>query len=232
MPVGFKNLTSGNWLRAIDGILASQDSHSFLSMETSGRVAHVKTEGNPACHVVLRGGEGSPNYHTAVIDELVAFLEKEKVETGIMIDCSHANSGKNHLRQNLVAMYARRLHLSGGHRVRGLMIESNINPGRQNLVNGKAEKPGVSITDACIGWESTVLLLNTLDQMTLRDISTLEEARAAIREYDELILNTANASTLPPPPKPEGEGALLQRPEDRRDVRLVQGQGGDLVHVG
>ena len=84
MPVGFKNLTSGNWMKSVDGVLAAVDPHSFLSMDGEGRVAHVETKGNGSCHVVLRGGEEEPNYHIEEVRSLSTVLKKEKIPTGIL----------------------------------------------------------------------------------------------------------------------------------------------------
>lgn len=188
MPIGFKNLTSGNWVKAVDAVLAAQDSHAFLGTdETTGRVAHVETTGNPDGHVVLRGGEEEGNYRHSDVSALAAALKKEAIGHGIMIDCSHANSNKNHLRQVLVALYANRLRLSGLP-VRALMIESNLNAGAQKLQPNLQH--GVSITDACISWKSSVALLNVLDTMTLRPleaVNSLDRLREILRAYDELI---------------------------------------------
>jgi 3-deoxy-7-phosphoheptulonate synthase len=93
MPVGFKNLTSGNWMKSVDGVLAAIDPHSFLSMDIEGKVSHVKTKGNATCHVVLRGGEEEPNYHIDEVRALTAVLNKEKIPTGMTVTFSISTVG-------------------------------------------------------------------------------------------------------------------------------------------
>jgi 3-deoxy-7-phosphoheptulonate synthase len=187
MPVAFKNLTSGDWTKCIDSILSAGEKHSFLGADMQGRIAHVETNGNPYCHIVLRGGE-TPNYFFDNVYELSKVLKKEKILSGIMIDCSHANSYKNYLRQCLVATYSMRMR-SNGVNIIALMIESNINEGKQNLNEGKY---GVSVTDACISWKSTVELLNLINTAKIVSVSNLDEMRSLLREYDDKINEILN----------------------------------------
>jgi len=159
MPVGFKNGTDGSVQTAIDAMKSSRTPHSFLGIDQDGSTSIVKTTGNPHCHVVLRGGRDGANYephHVAVATEK---LRKAGLPDAIMIDCSHANSGKDPARQHLVweSVIAQR---ASGSEIIGAMLESNIHFGAQPSEGGPASlKYGVSITDACLDWEATAALL-------------------------------------------------------------------------
>lgn len=170
-PVGFKNGTDGTLGVAIDAMRAASHPHHFLSVTKPGVVAIVGTEGNEDCFVILRGGKKGTNYDEASVDEAQEALEKAKIiksgESRIMVDCSHGNSQKNHKNQPKVAAEISRQIANGSHKVCGLMIESNIVEGRQDVPpleqGGKdALKYGCSITDACISWEDTVAVLTEL----------------------------------------------------------------------
>ncbi|GAA6020973.1 hypothetical protein JCM11491_001571 [Sporobolomyces phaffii] len=166
MPIGFKNGTDGNLQIAIDAIGSAATSHSFLSVTKQGISAIVETEGNPACHVILRGANSGPNYSTEHVKKATEGLRKAKVSDKVMIDCSHGNSEKKHERQVTVAEdVARQLGSSEtGEQIMGVMIESHLVEGKQSI---PASGPhtltyGQSITDACISWETTVGVLDSL----------------------------------------------------------------------
>jgi 3-deoxy-7-phosphoheptulonate synthase len=160
-PVGFKNGTDGNIRIAVDAIKAANSRHHFISVTKSGHVAVFKTAGNEDCHVILRGGK-APNYEAASVDAACRELAAAGLRQHVMIDFSHANSSKQFQRQVDVGADVARQLAAGDSRIMGVMIESHINPGRQDLVPGKPLEYGVSITDACLGWPDTVALLDTL----------------------------------------------------------------------
>ncbi|HVU37858.1 MAG TPA: 3-deoxy-7-phosphoheptulonate synthase [Opitutales bacterium] len=156
MPVGFKNGTDGDHQIAIDAIRAAQQPHWFPSVTKQGVAAIFKTLGNPDSHVILRGGSRTgPNYDEKSIAQVVASLEKVKLPPFLMVDCSHANSGKDYRNQPLVARSLSEQIAAGARQICGLMIESNLAEGRQDYVPGLAAKYGQSITDACISFEQT-----------------------------------------------------------------------------
>ncbi|HXC53259.1 MAG TPA: 3-deoxy-7-phosphoheptulonate synthase, partial [Candidatus Limnocylindrales bacterium] len=162
VPVGFKNGTDGNVQICIDAIRAAAGAHHFLSVTKQGDAAIVETRGNDACHVILRGSTSGPNYDSASIDAVVAKLRAAKLAERVMIDCSHGNSRKDFHRQVEVAEdVARQVH-SGCASICGVMLESNLVEGRQDLVAGQPLTYGQSITDACISWDTTVPVLETL----------------------------------------------------------------------
>jgi len=160
-PIGFKNGTDGNVKIAIDAILAARQKHHFLSIHKSGQVAIVETRGNDDCHIILRGGK-QPNYDPNSVDAAAKDLARAKMAERLMIDCSHANSEKDHNRQVGVAENVAAQIVAGERRIFGLMIESHLVAGRQDLVAGKPLTYGQSVTDACIGWEQSVPVLDTL----------------------------------------------------------------------
>ncbi len=166
-PVGFKNGTDGTIKVAIDAIGAASAPHHFLSVTKFGHSAIVSTKGNPDCHIILRGGK-APNYSESHVTEIEAQLEKAKLPTNIMIDFSHANSSKDFNKQMLVAEDVAGQIGSGNHNIFGVMVESNIEEGRQDLVVGKELCYGQSITDACIGWSDTEKLLATLSESVIK----------------------------------------------------------------
>ncbi|KPZ73510.1 Phospho-2-dehydro-3-deoxyheptonate aldolase, Phe-sensitive [Shewanella sp. P1-14-1] len=162
-PVGFKNGTDGTIKVAIDAIGAASAPHHFLSVTKFGHSAIVSTKGNPDCHIILRGGK-EPNYSQTHVAAIESQLEKAKLAANIMIDFSHANSSKDFKKQMLVAEDVANQISAGNQNIFGVMVESNIEEGRQDLVVGKALCYGQSITDACIGWDDTESLLETLSQ--------------------------------------------------------------------
>lgn len=160
-PVGFKNGTDGNIKIAVDAIGSSSRPHHFLSVTKSGHSAIVKTSGNEDCHVILRGGK-TPNFDAESVSEATEQLEAAGVNSKIMIDFSHGNSLKQFENQPKVAADVAAQMASGNDKIFGVMIESHLVEGAQKVVDGKAEIYGQSITDACIGWETTETVLNEL----------------------------------------------------------------------
>ena len=160
-PVGFKNGTDGGVKVASDAIVAAQAPHAFMGMTKMGQAAVFETRGNDDCHVILRGGK-APNYSKADVDAACAMLKGAGLREQVMIDVSHANSSKQHARQIVVAGEVAAQVAAGDARIMGVMIESHLHEGRQDIVTGQALKPGVSVTDACISFEQTVPVLDTL----------------------------------------------------------------------
>ena len=160
-PVGFKNGTDGDVRVAVDAIKAASAPHHFLSVTKGGHSAIVHTAGNEDCHIILRGGNG-PNFDAASVEATCHELASAGLAARLMIDCSHANSRKQHERQIDVARDIGAQIAGGDQRIIGAMLESHLNPGRQDLVPGKELAYGVSITDACIGWDATVEVLQSL----------------------------------------------------------------------
>ena len=160
-PIGFKNGTDGNIRIAVDAIKAAASPHHFLSVTKAGHSAIVSTNGNEDCHVILRGGK-QPNYDAASVDAACQDLAKAGLAARVMVDFSHANSRKDYKRQVEVAQDCAAQLANGEDRIFGVMIESHLKEGRQDLVPGKPLAKGVSITDACIGWEDTLRVLDML----------------------------------------------------------------------
>lgn len=156
-PVGFKNGTDGSVSVGINAMLSAATPHSFLGINEEGKVAIIQTKGNAFGHVILRGGSAGPNHDSVSIAEVVDEMQKSKVSPNIVVDCSHGNSHKNHKLQPVVFKDVMNQVIAGNKNIKGVMIESNIHEGSQKLVPGKKEdlKFGVSITDACIGWNET-----------------------------------------------------------------------------
>jgi len=161
-PVGFKNGTSGNVQIAIDAILSAAHSHSFLGLTKTGQSAILVTTGNPDCHIILRGGRGTVNYTAESVAETAAQMEKAGLAPRIMIDFSHANSSKDYRRQSAVCHDVAAQIAAGDKRILGVMIESNLVAGAQQLIPGQPLVYGQSITDACINWKETHALLKEL----------------------------------------------------------------------
>jgi 3-deoxy-7-phosphoheptulonate synthase len=157
-PVGFKNGTSGNVQIAVDAIRSASEPHYFLSLTKAGHSAIFATTGNRDCHLILRGGKDT-NYDPHSIDEAAARLENAGLAARIMVDCSHANSRKQHQNQIEVGHTLIRQMTAGDVRIIGIMIESHLLPGRQDVVSGRPLTYGQSITDACLGWKETQPLL-------------------------------------------------------------------------
>ncbi len=155
MPVGFKNCTDGSLSTALNAIIAAGSPQSFLGIDSRGHTSIVNTTGNPYTHIVLRGGQ-RPNYDTVSIRETVRMLGNKNLAEAIVVDCSHANSGKKYDDQAVVWEDVVNQRLNGNTAIIGLMLESNLEEGRQdNTGNLKTMRYGMSITDACIGWKTT-----------------------------------------------------------------------------
>lgn len=166
-PIGFKNGTDGNIRIATDAIQSASRAHHFLSVHKNGQVAIVHTQGNPDCHVILRGGK-APNYDAQSVAAACADLQRAGLPESLMVDCSHANSAKQHERQKDVAADIAAQVAAGSRQVFGLMLESHLVAGAQKFTPGE-DCPsqlayGQSITDACIGWEDTQAVLHQLAQ--------------------------------------------------------------------
>ncbi len=159
-PVGFKNGTDGSLKIALDAMAASLHSHSFLGINHEGMTSIVHTKGNPNVHIVLRGGSGGPNYFPEDIENVVKLLSEKKLPEAIMVDCSHANSNKDHTKQPLVLENIVNQINDGQKSIKGVMIESNLFEGNQTVPKDLSKlKYGVSITDKCVSWENTEIML-------------------------------------------------------------------------
>ncbi|WP_426339601.1 3-deoxy-7-phosphoheptulonate synthase [Pseudoduganella sp. S-14] len=164
-PVGFKNGTDGDIGIAINAILSAANPHAFLGINSQGNVSVVRTRGNPHGHVVLRGGDGRPNYDSVSVAIAEQSLQKAKLPANIVIDCSHANSYKKPELQPLVMTDVVNQIVHGNQSVVGVMIESNIVAGNQKIPSDLSElKYGCSVTDACIDWDTTVHMLKEADR--------------------------------------------------------------------
>ncbi len=166
-PIGFKNGTDGNIKIATDAIQAAARPHHFLSVHKNGQVAIVETKGNKDCHVILRGGK-APNYEAESVGAACKDLAASKLDTTLMVDCSHANSSKQHLRQLEVARDIAAQVAGGSNQIFGVMVESHLHDGAQKFTPGKDDPAkleyGKSITDACLGWDDSIAVLEVLSE--------------------------------------------------------------------
>jgi len=164
MPVGIKNSTEGDVQVAVDATRAAAASHVFPGINTDGLAALLTTSGNPDCHVILRGGSAGPNYDAATVSDTLARLAKSGLPERVIIDASHGNSGKDHVRQASVVRELAERIANGERGIAGLMLESFLVAGRQDLELGHTENLtyGQSITDGCMSWDDTAALLDTL----------------------------------------------------------------------
>jgi len=162
-PVGFKNGTDGNIKIALDAVSSASQPHHFLAVTKDGRSGIAATTGNADCHIILRGGK-APNHDAASVDAAAAAAEKAGVSPAIMIDASHANSAKKPENQPLVLADIGAQLAAGDRRIIGVMVESNLVAGRQDLIAGQELVYGQSITDGCIDWDTTVTTLRALAQ--------------------------------------------------------------------
>ena len=169
-PVGFKNATSGDLTVATNAILSASRPHSFLGLNNDGRVAIVRTTGNPYGHVVLRGGDGKPNYDTVSVAVAEQALAKAKLPANLVVDCSHANSSKKPELQPLVLADVVNQIRAGNKSILGVMVESNIEAGNQSIPADLSQlKYGCSVTDGCVGWDTTEQMIRDAAVM-LRDV--------------------------------------------------------------
>ena len=160
MPVGFKNATDGSLQAAIDAMQAARTPHSFLGIDNDGGTCVVSTTGNPWGVLMLRGGRSGSNYSPEVLHEARRLLEAAGLPARVVVDCSHANSGKDHRRQSIVWRDVLEQRIAGDRSIVGMMLESNLNSGSQPVQRDRSQLAyGVSITDGCIGWEETESLL-------------------------------------------------------------------------
>jgi 3-deoxy-7-phosphoheptulonate synthase len=175
MPVGFKNGTDGSLQIAIDAMLSAKHPHHFLGIDQNGAVSVVRTTGNTDGHVVLRGGRARTNYDAASIADAGAQLRKAGLPDGLMVDCSHANSSKQHAKQEEVWQDLITQRIAGTDPLIGVMLESHLHEGNQPIPKNLADlKYGVSLTDACLSWEAT-------ERMLLDGARRLREARPMAR---------------------------------------------------
>jgi 3-deoxy-7-phosphoheptulonate synthase len=156
MPIGFKNGTDGSVQIAIDAVRAAAHPHRFLGVTEQGLAAIVATRGNQDCHVILRGGDGGPNYDTVTVQKVASALRTAGVTPRLMIDASHGNSSKDYRRQPAVVHDVATQVREGERAIFGMMMESFLVDGRQDLVDPASLRYGQSITDACMGWDMTV----------------------------------------------------------------------------
>ena len=161
--MGFKNGTDGDPQTAIDAMVAAKSAQGFLGLDHQGRTAIIRTTGNPDGHLVLRGGNSGPNFGADAIAQAQTQLRAGGVRSRLLVDCSHGNSYKEHHRQADAFKDVVNQRIQGNHEIIGCMLESNLYSGKQPLEDDLSQlKYGVSITDACIGWEETEELLNWL----------------------------------------------------------------------
>lgn len=171
-PVGFKNGTDGSLKVATDALQAVSSPHSFLGINRQGKVAIVRTKGNTYGHIVLRGGGGKPNYKIDIIKKCENTLKSLNLPKSLVIDCSHENSNKDPANQSKVFNYCIKQRLEGHDSIVGVMLESNIHWGNQKIPNDINElKYGVSVTDACIDWETTRKLIKNADKIINKSVN-------------------------------------------------------------
>lgn len=161
-PIGFKNGTGGDIQIAVDAIRSAASPHHFLGVTKAGKCAIVATDGNPDAHLILRGGRHGPNYDPQSVAKACQMLKSAGLPERVFIDCSHANSNKDHSRQVIVADDVATQLSAGDRRIIGVMIESNLLGGRQDLGDPNALVYGMSVTDACMSWEETEVILDDL----------------------------------------------------------------------
>ena len=160
VPVGFKNSTDGSYQSAIDAMQCSKYSHTFVGIDENATLSMIKTKGNPWAHIILRGGRNLTNYDDESISEIIKHLKSEKLLPSVVVDCSHGNSGKNHINQVKVLKNILDQRLEGNRNIVGAMLESYLNEGSQKITDDpSALKYGISVTDSCLSWEDTEYIL-------------------------------------------------------------------------
>jgi 3-deoxy-7-phosphoheptulonate synthase len=181
MPVGFKNSTDGNLQVALDGMQAASTPHSFLGLDMEGRAAIVHTTGNPHRHLVLRGGGGRTNYDAESVARAAGMLRHAGLPERVMVDCSHGNSSKDHTRQAVVLRDVLKQLAEGSRSIMGVMLESHLHAGSQQLGSDPVTLAyGVSITDACIDWDTTQSLVEEAAAV-MRNVIDREQRREVRR---------------------------------------------------
>ncbi|GAA3412531.1 3-deoxy-7-phosphoheptulonate synthase [Streptosporangium vulgare] len=195
MPVGIKNATSGHVEDAVDAIVAASKGHVFPGIDDDGVASIVSTSGNPECHVVLRGGSTAPNYGPSDVANALELLGSAGLPQRLFIDASHGNSGKDHERQPHVAADIARRIAGGEIGIAGIMLESFLAAGRQDLVLGRTERLayGQSVTDACVDWEQTTRMIEELAEA----VEAGRSLRRAGAEDTPLLAEAALPATLP-----------------------------------
>lgn len=178
-PVGFKNGTDGNVKIALDAVQAASHAHHFLAVTKQGHSAIATTTGNADCHIILRGGK-APNYDSTSVDSVCEQLDTAKLPSRIMIDVSHGNSSKKPENQPAVAADIANRIAAGEKRIAGIMVESHLKAGRQDLVAGRVPEYGQSITDGCIDWQSSVAVLEQLARAVAQRRAKAQVARKAV----------------------------------------------------
>jgi 3-deoxy-7-phosphoheptulonate synthase len=169
MPIGFKNGTDGSLQIALDAMISARSPHSFLGIDQDGVTSIIRTTGNSVGHLVLRGGRTRPNYDAASLGEAEQELARTGLPPGLMVDCSHANSGKQHARQEEVWRSVTDQRIQGNRTIIGIMVESYLQEGNQPFPRPPDElRYGVSITDACLGWEATERMLRWTNEKLAR----------------------------------------------------------------
>ncbi|MEQ5807231.1 3-deoxy-7-phosphoheptulonate synthase [Alteromonas sp. NFXS44] len=181
MPVGFKNGTDGSLDIAVNALKSAASGHSFMGINKQGQVAVISTSGNPDGHIILRGGK-QPNYDSVCVSDCEVDLEKAGLTAGLMVDCSHANSSKDYLRQPLVAQNVVNQILEGNQSIIGIMLESHINAGNQKGDGVPVDELeyGVSITDGCIDWETTDTLITQTRDKLITVLPLRQNKRSAV----------------------------------------------------
>lgn len=162
MPVGFKNGTDGNVQIAIDAVSASRQPHHFLSVTKQGIAAIVQTKGNDSCHLILRGSKKGPNFDAESVGTVCEALKKSQLHASVMVDCSHGNSSKDHKKQPIAAQSVADQIAGGSNSVSGVMLESHLVEGNQSYKPDGSAVYGKSITDACMSWDQTLPVLESL----------------------------------------------------------------------
>lgn len=160
MPVGFKNSTDGQFSKALNAIESARHPHSFIGIDDKGMTSVCRTRGNKYCHLILRGGDNGPNYHIETVEKVEIKMEQSNISPAIIVDCSHANSGKKPQRQNRVLQSILDSRKKGHISIKGFMIESHLKEGSQKIPEDLTKLVyGQSITDPCIGWEDTEMFI-------------------------------------------------------------------------
>jgi 3-deoxy-7-phosphoheptulonate synthase len=190
MPVGFKNGTGGTVQIAIDAVRAAAHPHRFIGVTEQGLAAFVSTRGNPDCHVILRGGARGPNYDRGSVRGVLETLRKQGLPERLIIDASHGNSERDHMRQIPIARDIAAQIAEGERGISGVMLESFLVPGRQDLADRAALVYGQSITDACIGWDDTARVLRELAEAVRLRRSAAQPAAGASAERSARIAST------------------------------------------
>jgi len=169
MPVGIKNGTCGNYEKAINGVLAAKNPHSYMGADSNGKISRIRTKGNPYAHIILRGGESGPNYDSEHIKKVLRLQEKKGIDKGVVIDASHSNSGKDYSKQPDIVYNVVEQKLNGNNKIAGVMVESNIKSGSQDFEYPCRDisklKRGLSITDSCLGWKETKKMIEKVYSM-------------------------------------------------------------------